>query len=419
MHKYAYIHRFKIYVFREVSDLPGLRVLAIIERSDLIANMFQFRSFERWICALVLVGVIALPLLSPRNPPNFTDWQVYIEAAHKLSEGKTVYDVVGHYQYKYSPLVAATFALLLKVFSPPVLGWINWGLELALFVALFIYLGGLSALRLRPSKHFAILFFGMGCLAIGLRDEMKLGQLNLWCLWFLIGTWMFAKSSRVKSAALFWVAAVSLKLYALILAPYFVFRREWKLLAWSLLFYIALSFVMLAPWIGVQAVVSENIEWLRSLTKSSGDLSASRFDVSMLGSFQKIGLPYFAAVALWGLALVAFLRESWTEARSPHADGLRFLGRSIAWILLLNPLVWPYWYLLLSLVFFASLDNRARFSGRILVPRALWGALGCVLLIAMHRGSTPVGSSGVLVALMGIWLLVRPKEEPVPAKLAG
>jgi hypothetical protein len=390
----------------------GLRVLAIIERSDLIANMFQFRSFERWICALVLVGVIALPLLSPRNPPNFTDWQVYVEAAHKLSEGKTVYDVVGHYQYKYAPLVAAAFALLLKVFSAPVLGWINWGLELALFGALFIHFGGLPSLRLRPFKDFAILVFGVGCLAISLRDEMKLGQLNLWCLWFLIGTWMFAKRARVKGAALFWMAAVSLKLYALILAPYFVFRREWRLLAWSLVFYIALSFAMLTPWFGLQAVVSENIEWLRSLTKSSGDLSASRFDVSMLGSFQKIGLPYFAAVALWGLALIAFLRESWVEAQSPHADGLRFFGRSMAWILILNPLVWPYWYLLLSPVFFASLDHRSRFSGAIPIPRLLWGTLCCALLIAIHRGSTPIGSSGVLVALMGIFLLLRPKLSP-------
>lgn len=391
------------------------KALPKLSRAFSIGPMRRVPQWEKWLCAVALVMVIVVPLLSRRSPPNFTDWQVYVEAGTKMAQGHTVYDVAGHYQYKYAPIVAGVFATLLQVFSGTTLGWINWGLELALFVALFFYFGGVSALRLRPWKYFVVLLLGVACLAINLRDELKLGQLNLWCLWLLLSAWLLAGRRRLRWAALLWVVAVSLKLYALILAPYWVFKREWKLLGWSMVAYFGLSILWLVPWVGFSGALSENLAWLKTLSSSSAELSGSTYDVSLIGSLIKLGLPQLLAFAIWGLALITFLWESWQAARRPSADPLRFLGRSFAWILLLNPLVWPYWYLFLAVIFFASLAEPSRFSGRVLLPRFAWWILVISLLIAMHRSSTPAGVSGMLAGLLGIFLMVRPKSHSLAA----
>ena len=63
---------------------------------------------------LALAAVACLMLWQWRAPgqrPDFSDFKVYWLAGAKARAHQTVYDVEGHYQYKYSPFVALLWAL--------------------------------------------------------------------------------------------------------------------------------------------------------------------------------------------------------------------------------------------------------------------------------------------------------------------
>ncbi|HEX4351682.1 MAG TPA: hypothetical protein VHZ95_02185, partial [Polyangiales bacterium] len=57
------------------------------------------------VASLVVIGVVACLFLERDQRPDFSDFSVYWVAGGKAAHHQTVYDVQGHYQYKYSPFV--------------------------------------------------------------------------------------------------------------------------------------------------------------------------------------------------------------------------------------------------------------------------------------------------------------------------
>src|SRR5262245_47754986 len=65
-----------------------------------------------WIAAGGLLAIALLWLFfDPEHRPNFSDFSVYWVAGQKAARSLTVYDVEGHYQFKYSPFVALLWSL--------------------------------------------------------------------------------------------------------------------------------------------------------------------------------------------------------------------------------------------------------------------------------------------------------------------
>ena len=326
---------------------------------------------------LALIGVGCLMLVQFRardHRPDFSDFKVYWLAGAKALAHLTVYDVEGHYQYKYSPFVALLWGV------PHALGGSRylWALmHYAVCAAGFLGLWFVCARLLDRTRSLWLWVIALFTFSIGLRDELKLGQANLWPLLLVLPAWV--SGARPRAATGFdtkglaigaaWGFAVQWKLYALVLGPLWLLRRRWSVFAGAIAFTLVSQGLLLALAHGSNFAWQENLRWVRSLSASSEELLISQYNVSALGILgkwgQHAGLRFGAwAYVLWlGLASAWGAILVWSE-RSAEARGssyLVFWSASWAWagIVVLNPLVWPYWLCFCLPLYLAYVNEHA------------------------------------------------------------
>jgi hypothetical protein len=256
--------------------------------------------------------------------------------------------------------------------------------------------------------------------SVGLRDELKLGQANLWPLLLVLPAWFIARRGSDErgvdwtglAIGALWALAVQWKLYALALAPLWLLRRRISVWLGAVLFTGLSLFGILALAHGPAFAVAENLRWLQSLTTSSEELLISEYNVSALGVFGKWG-QYFgvtlgpsAYVAWAGLAAAWGITLWWAERVSLASDApfLRLWSTSWAWagIVVLNPLVWPYWLVFCVPLFAGYVTDalrqaRGRPDGGFLLVCTLFAAANWLQNTGLvHRGASFVA---VLVLL--------------------
>jgi hypothetical protein len=276
--------------------------------------------------------------LVPPTTSRWVDFPVYWAAGEKAIAGRTVYDVAGHFQYKYSPLIALIFGKLLLPLSFGVASWVFQKLMLALWAGYFLRCTKLNFAH----ALLLLLFFGNA-----LRLDLALGQINALVALLLFGLFSGlearADKKRIFLFAVLFSFAVQLKLFALILVPVLVLRREWAKLAASLVFLPLLSIGGVALHSGLDFALAENANWIRSLTASTDELLVDAQNVAILGTASKLfGLS--VGKFLWlasGIAFLVFI----AKGKDRPADWIR--NRAFAAIAFLNPLVWSYWILFL------------------------------------------------------------------------
>jgi len=344
---------------------------------------------------LALAAVASLMLVQFRtrgHRPDFSDFKVYWLAGEKAAAHQTVYDVEGHYQYKYSPFVALLWAV------PHALPGTRYQWAVAHYAACglgYLALFWLSARLIRREHALPLFLVALTVFSIGLRDELKLGQANLWPLLLVLPAWFAGKASpaietaqagsgrldlRGLAIGAAWAFAIQWKLYALVLAPVWLLRFRLSVWLGALAFTVLSLFGALALAHGADFAVQENLRWVRSLTASSEELLISQYNVSALGIFGKWGLRAGVPFGAWAYALWAVLALAWgavlvwaeRDAQRRDAPRLRFWSTSWAWagIVILNPLVWPYWLLFCVPLFLSYVDEawaHARKSSRLAV----------------------------------------------------
>jgi len=298
--------------------------------------------------AIFSIIVLFVIFRNPHHLPDFTDLKVYVEAGRKALQHHTVYDVEGHYQYKYAPFVALVFGILLGHGDWAVLTWSYYFFSAAMWGTLVYLLIDWSAPKDSSRKYLLYFFFFVIALfSTPLRDELKLGQVN----WLPLGLMLMA--SRVlnrRSKNTQWGAgillglAVQVKLFSLILLGDWFWRRQWRALTGVLLSYVLCNWVLLIAYHGWHHALSENLLWFSSLTQSSSELLNSRFNVSLIGYLNKWGLHARFVQGIWLVTVVATLALQ--RAYSRKTDLLTSLAFAWVCILILNPLIWPYWLLL-------------------------------------------------------------------------
>lgn len=329
-----------------------------------------------------LAATFALTLvvfLQKDSRPDFSDFKVYWLAGTKAAVHHTVYDVQGHYQYKYSPFVALLWAIPSTLLPGQRYHW-TW-LHYAACGCGFALLWWLLARVIDPARAFAWWLFMWIVFGVALRDELKLGQENLWPFLLVLPAWFAGSRERTArgfDAAGFmigvaWALAIQWKLYALVLAPLWLLRRRWQVFIGAIVAEVVTLLGVLSVVHGPSFAIAENVRWARSLTASSEELLISQFNVSALGCFGKWGrmlgfhggLGIGSYLAWLALALAWFAVLVWAEREAVRRDAafLRFWSSSWAWagIVLLNPLVWPYWLMLCMPLFLAYVsENVAR-----------------------------------------------------------
>ncbi|GEM_PF-2510269 len=331
----------------------GLEFGSLFNKIVLVKSLKCFRlslktNLGGWVLSVLpavlafayFVFLAALPVVGSR----WLDFPVYWEAGRKAILGVTVYDVPGHFQYKYSPFIALLFGKIFSPFSFETASFIFQKTMLAIWVALF----------LRFSKRdYRIVLVTILFLGNALRLDLELGQVNAFVLFLLAMLFTILDRPRnLREDVPFGVAfsiAVQLKLFAVIFIPLLIVRREWRKLLLSIFFLPFISLGGVALFHGWDFALSENRAWLASLSESTDALLLSEQNVAALGTFGKL-LGLAMGKLLWlatGLGFAAFLWKNRDRPVEWFRDWLLF------GIVVFNPLVWSYW-ILYALPMFAS-----------------------------------------------------------------
>jgi hypothetical protein len=383
---------------------------AIVEKSC----VFRKRAWNA-TAVIVVLGVVVSVFLDRANRPDFSDFSVYWVAGGKAAQHQTVYDVQGHYQFKYSPFVALLWSAPVALLPGSKYQW-RW-LHYAVSGCGWYVLWFLLARALEPRRALGLWLCLVIVFSVGVRDELKLGQANLWPFLLVLPAWFVGRRAREQTGfdwqglaiGAAWGVAVQWKLYALVLAPLWLLRRRPQVFVGALL-------VTLFTLVGVQSLVhgwpfamAENARWLQSLTASSEELLISQYNVSLLGILGKWSRHFGGSLGPWAYACWVGVAAAWgaalvwaeREAAARAAPFLVFWSAGWAWsgILLLNPLVWPYW-LTLCLPLFLAYASEATSAG---VRRAGLGFfIVCGVLAMMNwlQNYAIVHNGGSLLAVM-------------------
>jgi Glycosyltransferase family 87 len=376
-------------------------------------------SRKRFLTAAVWVGASALVLawfLDRANRPNFSDFGVYWVAGGKAALHQTVYDVQGHYQFKYSPFIALLWAIP-RALLPGTRyqwAWLYYAANALGFYSLWYLIA--RALEPRRAAHMWLLLVVV--FSVGLRDELKLGQANLWPFLFVLPGWFVGARPATRATRIDWTelaigAALSLaiqwKLYALVLAPVWLLRGRWQVWVGALLATFLSLYAALALAHGSAFALAENLRWLQSLTASSEFLLVSQYNVSALGILGKVARHFGGSLGLWAYLIWALLAIAWfavlvwaeRQAKLRAAAFLYFWSASWAWagIVVLNPLVWPYW-LIFCVPLFLAYVTEATAAGVRAAPVSSWVVCLCFAAANWAQNYPVVHAGASLIAVL-------------------
>jgi Glycosyltransferase family 87 len=290
------------------------------------------------IVSLMILGVIFLRLYLDKLE-SFCDLAVYYAAGQKILLHHTVYDVPGHFQYKYAPWISLLFGYLLTPFEFDSLKYTFHFLSLVAWLFYIVWMA--KQVQSRISAPFIFLLFLINHLA----TELIVGQVNLWALASFAA--MYVMLNKKTLLGDFWAGflfcfAFSVKLSLLIAIPYLIFRRHWMVLVSASFAYLLFGVGVVSLTSGVDFTISEHWAWIASLTKSSRELLDFHNNISILGMLMKASISFQVASLIWGAFLGAFVLIQWKWRKSTPLFQLGLQGASMV---LLSPIAWQNWAL--------------------------------------------------------------------------
>ncbi len=341
----------------------------------------------------LLIGpIIQLVKLTWTQWDILVDFEVFYKAGMKAFQHHTVYDVTDHWQYKYSPLIAylfgatisqlnfsqaqMVFTVGLALLCPLLLLWVLNSFERDVFKDL--------KLSLLKKMGLVLLFYGNSYLL-----ELRFGQVNLIPFALLFGFFtLYSKTSPSDKPAVHWIKliamatlwslAIQIKLYSAIIGGFLLFRKEFKLIALTLIVTFGLEFLLLSQFHDWQFTVSENWAWIKTLTASSKTLLPTGNNGSLLGLMSRE--PYIQEVAgpVWIALLLGYL---WIQYQVRNVHPLVNFALNLLAILLLNPLVWNYWTIFSAPAFLIVMHSLPEQPFK---KQNLWVKLTLLLLFLNH-----------------------------------
>jgi hypothetical protein len=358
-----------------------------------------------WLLAGCVVLCLYFFLIAPAlqiikltdvSPMNLVDFEVFYKAGKKAFLHHTVYDVTGHWQFKYSPLIASIFGATLSQLEYPQ-AQVIFTLMLAILWPLLIY----SIINTLERKFFkdlkfsslekmglVLLFYGNSYLR-----ELVLGQVNLIPFALLFSFFrVYSDTSqsdlargmiyylKLLALASLWSLAIQVKLFSVLIGAYLLFRKEFVLIALTLGVTFGLDVLLLSLFHNGSFVWSENLTWLKTLNESSISLITNSHNSSLLGFLSRV--PYIQTISgpIWIASTLWFLRIQYVTR---NLDPMINFALSLLAILLLNPLVWNYWTLLSIPAFLILIHQLSR--NPILKTRP-WVRLTFAVLFISHIG---------------------------------
>ncbi len=277
----------------------------------------EYKYFWKGARLFALLPVLYLVLLFINHRFQLSDFNVYYGAADALMNGEQVYGKAFGLSsgfYKYSPEVLVPFLpfsllkydvaavlfylinagiilLLLNEFKQTFFRSYKWGKEVWFFLIV------------------TVLFFGDQ-----LERELFLGNVNALLLLLTLWTVRSIENKQHAKAGLIYAVVLCFKIHFLILLPYFILKKEWKVLLFTIVGLIGLA-ITLFICVPNRFVVLHS-QWLKAVQAHNVQLDHSPntiyfFIQKSLSSLHMAVVP--AAAVLIGLAIagLTYLKFIW------------------------------------------------------------------------------------------------------------
>lgn len=320
------------------------------------SSHFQWFSYS-FIALLSLSWGSLLFYYLPRA--RFLDFAVYYEAARKALVGQSVYNQDLYFQFKYSPFVAwcigqgMTWSSFETVAHFYYILWTFCWFGLLLGTLRFAERWHSPSTKSSWIKTLADAGFLTFLFWNSFRHELHFGQLNIIPLALLLWVYLRPQPRKDWTPAFAAGAALSIaaqvKLYSLVCLPYLLFKRDWKTIFSFVLTTLITNLLFLSLVYPFSFVVSENTAWIRALFHSSSLMMVEVTNVSLMGFIAKLTHSIPLAFWVWVAACFGFVGIQFQIRKK---DAWVQLNWALLGIVVLNPLVWSYWGLLL-IPFFA------------------------------------------------------------------
>lgn len=274
---------------------------------------------------LLCIGYGALNIYNGRF--EMRDLQVYYDAAGMLLQGDSPYGQAFGLSsgfYKYSALAALVFTPfhLIGWFATRVVYFILLSWAIAYFIPEMTWRVGWR-FHSFASRKWAIVMLLVALSLMGhLSRELLLGNVNWFLMMLVIAAFRLMRKQSFLAGVLF-ALALAFKPHFAVMIPWLALRREWRVLATSLL---GFGVFLLLPsiFLGWEAMSALNQEWLQAIVAHNDKLSAS--PNTIFGGFSnltKLQGSWIMLSAITGTALVIFiwmLRNFRAERQHPQRE---------------------------------------------------------------------------------------------------
>ena len=279
----------------------------------------EFKYFWKGARWFALLPVLYLVLLFINHRFQLSDFNVYYGAADALMNGEQVYGKsfgLSSGFYKYSPEVLVPFLpfALLKYDVAAVLFYLlNAGILVLLlneFKRTFF-----KEISWRKEVWFMLvmtfLFFGDQ-----LERELFLGNVNALLLLLTLWAVRSIENKQHAKAGLIYAVVLCFKIHFLILLPYFILKKEWKVLLYTI---VGIAGMALTLFICVPSrFVVLHSQWLKAVQAHNVQLDHSPntiyfFIQKVLSSMHMSVIPIASVVIGLGIAGVGYLTFIWKK----------------------------------------------------------------------------------------------------------
>ena len=335
---------------------------------------------RRRVLLIVLAAIVFTAVFTTRVSRKMPDFDVYRTAGARAAAAAPLYRVEdGHYQFKYLPVFAVAARPLAAL--PPAAAKGLWfaGSAVLMLVLLWTSVLALPDRRLPAPTLAALTFVAM---AKFYAHELVLGQVNLLFAAIVMAAVLLLSdgSRRAFPAGLLLAAAVVVKPYALLFAPWLFSRRDRTAFA-GMAVGVAAALLLPAAMYGWTGNLAQLQDWWRVVSSSTPPNLANQDNISIAAMAAKwLGTTppaqiFGVAVSLAALGGAAVAMVARPAVRSPE-----YLEASIVLLLipLLSPQGWDY-VLLISTPAVMLLVDRAG----LLPPGWRTAVLAAIAIVAL------------------------------------
>jgi hypothetical protein len=237
-----------------------------------------YRTRWQFSFAIILFMMLAfIPMEVHNHRFHMNDFHVYYTAASRIIHGENLYRPAedGHYHYKYSP-ESAIYFIPLTVFNYSA-AKISYWILLSLVICFGFYLS-LSLVKpdfrqRAPGRINNMILLAGLILGVHIQRELHLGQVNQLLLVIFIGMAALMVRSQKALLSFLWAASIFIKPHGLIFLPYFIIKKEFKIIGY---FFLFLVIIVLTPLLFYDAnmAISQHQQWFTELGVELGQKEA-------------------------------------------------------------------------------------------------------------------------------------------------